>query len=59
MTTMIPVALELNRQTCRDYVASKFSVNQMVDGYEAVYHQIFASRISLNGHHKAHKISVY
>lgn len=50
MAALIPDALELNRQTCRDYVTNNFSVTQMVDGYEAAYQQLLESRISLNGH---------
>lgn len=49
MATMIPAALELNRQTCRKYVENKFSVSQMVNGYEAVYRQIIKDRIKSNG----------
>jgi glycosyltransferase involved in cell wall biosynthesis len=45
---MIPAALELNRHTCREHVKQKFSVSQMVDGYEAVYEHIIANRINLN-----------
>ena len=49
MAAMIPAALELNRQTCRKYVENKFSVSQMVNGYEAVYRQIIKDRIKSNG----------
>ncbi|MEA5502658.1 glycosyltransferase family 4 protein [Halotia wernerae UHCC 0503] len=56
MAEMIPAALELNRQTCREYVENKFSVNQMVSDYEAVYEQIIKSRINLNGYIHAAKI---
>ncbi|MBW4632504.1 MAG: glycosyltransferase family 4 protein [Iphinoe sp. HA4291-MV1] len=56
MATMIPAALELNRQTCRKYVENKFSVIQMVDGYEAVYEKIIKDRIDLNGRIHAAKI---
>lgn len=55
MAAMIPSALELDRQTCRDYVEKKFSVTQMVDGYEAVYRQLIESRISSNGRIQALK----
>lgn len=37
MAELIPAALKLERQACRNYVANRFSVNQMVDGYEAAY----------------------
>ncbi|MCC5601697.1 glycosyltransferase family 4 protein [Nostoc favosum] len=49
MAAMIPLALELNRQTCRKYVENNFSVSQMVNGYEAVYRQIIKDRIESNG----------
>ncbi len=49
MAAMIPLALELNRQTCRKYVEDNFSVSQMVNGYEAVYGQIIKDRIESNG----------
>ena len=35
MAAMIPAALQLNRQTCRDYVETKFNITRMVDRYEA------------------------
>ena len=35
MAAMIPAARQLNRQTCQDYVETKFNITQMVDGYEA------------------------
>lgn len=49
MAEMIPSALELNRQTCRKYVENRFTVTQMVDGYEAVYEQILKDRSQKNG----------
>ncbi|NMG08000.1 glycosyltransferase family 4 protein [Brasilonema sp. UFV-L1] len=49
MAQMIPAALELDRQTCREYVESRFTVSQMVDGYEAVYEQILRGRTPRNG----------
>ncbi|MBW4636121.1 MAG: glycosyltransferase family 4 protein [Iphinoe sp. HA4291-MV1] len=49
MAQMIPAALELNRRTCREYVESRFTVSQMVDGYEAVYEQILKDRTHGNG----------
>ncbi|MBD0386370.1 MAG: glycosyltransferase family 4 protein [Nostoc sp. C3-bin3] len=49
MAAMIPLALELNRQTCRKHVENNFSVSQMVNGYEAVYRQIIKDRIKSNG----------
>jgi glycosyltransferase involved in cell wall biosynthesis len=40
MAAMIPEALKLERSVCREYVQSKFTVKQMVDGYEAAYRQL-------------------
>jgi glycosyltransferase involved in cell wall biosynthesis len=57
MAAMIPAALELNRQTCREYVENKFSVAQMVDGYEKVFKKIILDRIETNGHIHAAKIN--
>ncbi|MBW4624601.1 MAG: glycosyltransferase [Brasilonema octagenarum HA4186-MV1] len=58
MAAMIPAALELNRQTCREHVENKFSVSQMVDGYEAVYKKIIQGRIHSNGRIHDAKIKV-
>jgi glycosyltransferase involved in cell wall biosynthesis len=44
MAKMIPKALELSRQKCREHVETKFSVSKMVDGYEAVYEKIAGER---------------
>ncbi len=44
MAKMIPQALELDRRKCREHVEKKFSVAQMVDGYEAVYEKIIGER---------------
>jgi glycosyltransferase involved in cell wall biosynthesis len=44
MAKMIPKALQLNRQKCREHVENKFSVKHMVDGYEAVYEKIVGER---------------
>ncbi|HAZ49225.1 MAG TPA: glycosyl transferase [Cyanobacteria bacterium UBA11369] len=49
IAALIPAALELSRQTCRDRVANHFSVSQMVDGYEAAYRQVIENRIAWNG----------
>ncbi len=56
MAEMIPQALKLNRYACRKHVENKFSVAQMVDGYEAIYQQIIKDRIDLNGRIHATKI---
>lgn len=57
MAAMIPAALELDRQRCRDYVENNFSVTQMVNGYEAAYRRLLETRISLNGHIRVHRQS--
>jgi glycosyltransferase involved in cell wall biosynthesis len=49
MAAMIPSAVELNRQACREHVANHFSVSQMVDGYEAAYRQVIENRMAWNG----------
>ncbi|NES95094.1 MAG: glycosyltransferase family 4 protein [Desertifilum sp. SIO1I2] len=48
---------QLNRHHCREHVQNYFSVQKMVDGYEAVYQQLLAERFSLNG--KPSKPEVY
>ncbi len=58
MAEMIPDALKLDRLTCRQYVENRFSVSQMVDGYEAVYQKLIHERVSANGRLHAAKISV-
>ena len=35
---------KLSRRACRDHVKSRFGLKQMLDGYEAVYHQVLAGR---------------
>jgi glycosyltransferase involved in cell wall biosynthesis len=40
---------KLDRYTCREHVDKHFSVQKMVDGYEAVYRQIVAERLAQNG----------
>jgi len=39
----------LNRRDCRDHVEANFSVQRMVDGYEAVYRQVLSDRLVRNG----------
>jgi glycosyltransferase involved in cell wall biosynthesis len=58
MAAMIPQALKLNRQTCRTHVENRFSIAQMVDGYEAVYERIISDRIKMNGRIHAPKIRI-
>lgn len=40
----------LSRSACREYVAHRFGVEQMVSGYEAVYQQILNEKFARNGH---------
>jgi glycosyltransferase involved in cell wall biosynthesis len=40
----------IDRQACRDHVATNFSVARMTDGYEAVYRQVATTVASKNGH---------
>lgn len=40
---------QLDRYACRQHVENRFSVEQMVDGYEAVYQQIIGEKFSDNG----------
>jgi glycosyltransferase involved in cell wall biosynthesis len=58
MGKMIPAALELSRQKCREYVENNFSVARMVDGYEAVYEKIIGERLNSNGRIHAAKIAL-
>jgi glycosyltransferase involved in cell wall biosynthesis len=39
----------IDRLACRDHVATRFGVEQMADGYEAVYRQVAANVVSTNG----------
>jgi glycosyltransferase involved in cell wall biosynthesis len=41
---------ELDRSVCRQYARNRFSVEQMTNGYEAVYQQILAEKFAQNGH---------
>jgi glycosyltransferase involved in cell wall biosynthesis len=50
MAQMIPATLELNRHECRKYVENKFSVNEMVNKYQAVYEQVINNQIQLNSY---------
>ncbi len=40
----------LDRRACRDHVVKNFSVQHMVDGYEAVYQQILGDRFLQKSH---------
>ncbi|HEY9624990.1 MAG TPA: glycosyltransferase family 4 protein [Crinalium sp.] len=46
---------QLDRQACRDHVLKNFSVQRMVDGYEAVYRKAMEERFAKNGH--VHKLA--
>jgi glycosyltransferase involved in cell wall biosynthesis len=50
MAAMIPPGLQLSRLACRQHIENKFTVDQMVNAYEAVYKQIIKSQINLNSH---------
>ena len=41
---------QVDRQNCRNYVASRFSAQKMAKGYEAVYQQVLEERFAKNGH---------
>lgn len=40
MSQAIPEAMKLDRQTCRDYILSRFSVQTMVNEYEQAYEMV-------------------
>lgn len=44
MIEAVPEAMKLERQTCRDYVLSRFSVETMVDEYERAYQMVLGNR---------------
>ncbi|MCG8365678.1 MAG: glycosyltransferase family 4 protein [Pseudanabaenales cyanobacterium] len=50
MPAAIAEISKLNRQHCHDFVNRRFSVNQMVDDYEAAYRKTLSERMSRNGH---------
>ncbi|MCX7592839.1 MAG: glycosyltransferase family 4 protein [Fischerella sp.] len=45
MIEVIPDATKLDRQTCREYVVSRFSVETMTDEYEKVYEMVLNSQL--------------
>lgn len=57
MVAAIPPAMSLNRQHCRDFVGRYFSVNAMVDKYEAAYQKVLADSLSRNGHRHETRIA--
>jgi glycosyltransferase involved in cell wall biosynthesis len=44
MIEVVPEAMKLDRQTCRDYVVSRFSVETMVNEYERAYEMVLDQR---------------
>lgn len=42
MIEAIPQAIKLDRQTCRDYVLSRFSIKTMTDEYEKTYQMVLS-----------------
>ncbi len=42
MIEAIPAAIKLDRQTCRDYVFNRFSVQSMTDEYEKAFQMVLA-----------------
>jgi glycosyltransferase involved in cell wall biosynthesis len=56
--TAVAKIRSISRQGCRDYVARKFGVQVMTDGYEAVYHQVLRNEWSQNGHVKSQPLLV-
>ena len=47
MIEMVPKATKLERQTCREYVVSRFSLESMTDEYEKAYSMVLNSTQSL------------
>lgn len=56
IAAMMSLALEPNCQTCREFVKNKFSVTQMVNGYETVNNKINSDLIDSNVFHCLAKI---
>jgi glycosyltransferase involved in cell wall biosynthesis len=48
---------ELDRNVIREYVSQRFGVQQMVDGYEAVYQKILEEGFIRNGHYHSRVLS--
>ena len=48
---------QLDRSACREHILNHFSVQKMVDGYEAVYQQVLSERFSRNGHDVSSMVS--
>ncbi|MCF2145534.1 glycosyltransferase family 4 protein [Desmonostoc muscorum LEGE 12446] len=44
---------ELDRYACRQHVENHFSIEQMVDSYEAVYQQVTGEKFSHNGYFRS------
>lgn len=49
---------QIDRLACREHVSNYFSVQQMVNGYEAVYQQALAERFVRNGHQRSPVIAL-
>lgn len=47
MIEMVPKAIKIDRQTCREYVVSNFSVESMTDEYEKAYSMVLNESKSL------------
>ncbi|WP_414565917.1 MULTISPECIES: glycosyltransferase family 4 protein [unclassified Anabaena] len=48
--TVIDKVADIDRNECRQHVEKHFSLQNMVDGYEAAYQQIIAERFTKNGY---------
>jgi glycosyltransferase involved in cell wall biosynthesis len=49
---------EIDRLGCREYVSDRFGIQQMTDGYEAVYQKVISERFSRNGHSQRGEVSL-
>jgi glycosyltransferase involved in cell wall biosynthesis len=48
----------ISRLGCREYVLKNFGVEQMADGYEAVYQAALVEKFARNGHHRKSLVAV-
>jgi glycosyltransferase involved in cell wall biosynthesis len=58
MAEIVPQALQLDRQKCREHVENNFTVTQMVNGYEAVYEKLVGERHQGNWYMNALRASL-
>lgn len=58
MAQVIGQVLELDRSKCREHVQNKFSVTQMVNGYEAIYEKIVKDRTERSWYMQALRASL-